>query len=205
MENKRLFYEVWGHLKLENLGYKILAGAMFLVAIGALIVSYYTYSINRVPIVIRVNKSGQAVVLHRLAFQNKVGNGEIYYFTKSFIRELAGFNSYTCKTEIARALNKMSPLYAKFMYNEILRTKLIQNAIKDNVDFHIVFKKIAIRNRTVKHIVLKAIVKINIIANLNSKIIKTDRYIDKIILKRIPRSVDFPFGLEVVNFTETKL
>jgi len=205
MENKRLFHEVWGHLKLENLGYKILAGAMFLVAVGALIVSYYTYSINRVPVVILVNRLGQATVLHRIAFQNKAGKGEIYYFTKSFIRELTGFNSLTVRTQIPRALNKMEPEYAKYWYNYIIRTRLVKTAISDNVDFHITFKKIEIRNQTAQHVVLRAIVKIETINNNSGKIVNKARYIDKIILKRIPRTVNFPFGLEVANFTETKL
>ncbi len=205
MDNKRLFNEIWGGLKLENLGYKILAGGMFLVALCSIALSYYVYSINRVPIVIRVDKAGKAAVLRRTAFKEPAGNGEIYYFTKSFLREMVGFNSFTVRTQIARALNKMSPSYAKYMTGTIKRTKYIQNAVAANVDFRLNIKKIEIRNQTAHHIVLRAILEIKIISNQTGTIEETENYMDRIILKRIRRSINFPFGLEVVNFTETKL
>ena len=205
MDNKRLFNEIWGSLKLENLGYKILAGAMFLVTLSALALSYYVYSINRVPVVIRVNEAGRAQVLKMTAFKHPAGTGEIYYFTKSFLREMVGFNSFTVRTQIARALNKMSPSYAKSMDETIKKDKYVQNAVAANVDFRLDIKKIEIRNQTKHHVVLRVILKINIIANQTGKIEETENYMDRIILKRISRSIDFPFGLEVVNFTETKL
>ena len=205
MDNKRLFNEIWGSLKLENLGYKILAGAMFLVALCSLSLSYYVYSINRVPIVIRVNKVGKAAVLRRTAFKEPAGAGEIYYFSRSFLREMVGFNSFTVRTQIARALNKMSPSYAKNMTGTIKRTKYIQNAAAANVDFRLNIKKIEIRNQTARHVVLRAILEIEIISNATGVVETTENYMDRIILKRIPRSTSFPFGLEVVNFTETKL
>ena len=205
MNNKRLFYEMWGSLKLENLGYKILAGLMFLVAIGSLILSYYVYSINRVPVVVKVDKAGNAQVLRRTAFADPAGKGEIYYFTKSFLREMTGFNSFTVRTQIARALNKMSPSYASYMSNYIKRTKYIRNAVKADVDFDLRIRKMEIRNQTAHHVVLRVIVKINVISNKTSKIVETYSYMDKVILKRIQRSVNYPFGLEVVNFVETKL
>ena len=205
MDNKRLFNEIWGSLKLENLGYKILAGAMFLVALSALALSYYVYSINRVPLVIRVNEAGKAQVLKMTAFKHPAGKGEIYYFTKSFLREMVGFNSFTVRTQIARALNKMSPSYAKYMDKTIKRTKYIKNAVAADVQFQLTIKKLEIRNQTKRHIVLRAILTVNIIANQTGKIEQTENYMDRIIIKRIKRSVNFPFGLEVVNFTETKL
>ena len=205
MDSKRLFNEIWGSLKLENLGYKILSGAMFLVTLSSLALSYYVYSINRVPVVIRVNEAGRAQELKMTAFKHPAGTGEIYYFTKSFLREMVGFNSFTVRTQIARALNKMSPSYAKSMDETIKKDKYVQNAVAANVDFRLDIKKIEIRNQTKHHIVLRAILKINIIANQTGKIEETENYMDRIILKRISRSIDFPFGLEVVNFTETKL
>ncbi len=205
MDNKRLFNEIWGSLKLENLGYKILAGVMFLITLSALALSYYVYSINRVPLVIRVNKAGNAQVLRMAAFKHPAGKGEIYYFTKSFLREMTGFNSLTVRTQIARALNKMSPSYAKYMDANIKRTKYIKDAVAAGVQFHLTIKKLEIRNQTAHHIVLRAILKISIISNDTGKIEETENYMDRIIIKRISRSVDYPFGLEVVNFTETKL
>ena len=205
MDNKQLFNEIWGSLKLENLGYKILAGAMFLVTAGALILSYYVYSLNRVPIVIRVNKAGNAQVLRRTAFSDHTGKGEIYYFTKSFLREMTGFNSFTVRTQIARALNKMSPSYASYMDGYIVRTKYIKNAVKADVDFRLKIKKMEIRNQTAHHVILRVIADIDVISNKTSKIVESYSYMDKLILKRIPRSADYPFGLEVVNFVETKL
>ena len=205
MDNKRLFNEIWGSLKLENLGYKILAGAMFLVTLSSLALSYYVYSINRVPVVIRVNEAGRAQVLKMTAFKHPAGTGEIYYFTKSFLREMVGFNSFTVRTQIARALNKMSPSYAKSMDETIKKDKYVQNAVAANVDFRLDIKKIEIRNQTKHHVVLRVILKINIISNQTGNIEETENYMDRIILKRISRSIDFPFGLEVVNFTETKL
>ena len=73
------------------------------------------------------------------------------------------------------------------------------------MDFHLNIKKIEIRNQTARHVVLRAILEIEIISNTTGVVETTENYMDRIILKRIPRSTNFPFGLEVVNFTETKL
>ena len=82
---------------------------------------------------------------------------------------------------------------------------LFISSLKDDVDFRVTFKKIEITDQTTHHVVLRVILELDVISNLTGQIEATSHYMDKVILKRIPRSVNFPFGLEVVNFTETKL
>lgn len=201
---RRLFYEKWGEMNLAVTGMIAAAAALFIVALVALAVSYYTYTLNRIPLVIR-DKGGSAQVIHRIAFQYPAGAGEVDYFVKSFIREFQGFNSFTVRTEIPRALNKMSPDYSPLWYHYILKNKIVKTAASDDEDFRVVFKKVEIINQTAVHIVLRVILEIDVVSNATGKIERTDRYMDGVILQRIPRSKDYPFGLEVVNFTETKL
>ena len=203
--NSRLFVEFWGNLKFWNIVLMTFAGLMFVVAMFAIGVSYSTYKTNRIPLVVKVSGDGAAQVVHQMAFKFPAGKGEIYYFTKSFIRELTGFNSFTVKTEVPRALNKMKPGYAAYWYQYIEKNKIVQNALKDDVDFRVTFKKIEITDQTTHHVVFRVILELDVISNLTGQIEATSHYMDKVILKRIPRSVNFPFGLEVVNFTETKL
>ena len=156
---RRLFYEVWGEMNMAVIGTFAALAAMFLLAAGAIGVSYYTYTLNRIPLVIK-DKGGDAQVIHRIAFRYPAGSGEIHYFVKSFIREFQGFNSFTVRTELPRALNKMSPDYSGVWYRYIKKNRIVKTTVSGDVDFHVIFKKMEITNQTTEHIVLRVILEI---------------------------------------------
>ncbi len=203
--NSRLFYEIWGDLESQNAALKVVILLMSLILIAALFTSFYTYKINRVPIVIRVNSTGNARVLRNLPFNNRVGMGEIVYFSKSFIREFTGFNSLMIKTELSRALNKMSPGYGEKTLKMIVKNGFIQKMEKAGITSVIKFKKIKLIRRTVNHDELKLYIVRTVISDNDSNIKNNAAYEDKLILKRVKRSVQYPFGLEVVYFSSLKL
>jgi hypothetical protein len=203
--NRRFFYEVWGDLNAQNATLKIVMILMSIITIIALLTSYFTYKINRVPIVIRVSEVKDAKVLRNIPFNNRAGLGEMVYFSKSFIRQFTGFNSIMIKTQLSRALNKMSQSYAENTLKMIIRDKFIQNMKKANVSSRIKFKKIKLIKQTANHDELKLYVIRTVISNLNSKIENSSAFEDKLILKRIKRTVQYPFGLEVVYFNTLKL
>jgi|GEM_PF-2045463 len=203
--NGRLFYEIWGDLESQNMTLKAVIILMSLISIISLFTAFYTYKANRVPVVIRVNSAGNAKVLRNLPLNNKAGMGEIVYFSKSFVREFTGFNSIMIKTELSRALNKMSENYGKKTLNMIIRSKFIQKMEKANITSKIKFKKIKLVRQTVNHDELKLYVIRTVISNSDTSIKNSAAYEDKLIIKRIKRSVQFPFGLEVVYFSSLKL
>lgn len=171
----------------------------------ALFTAYFTYKINRVPVVIRVSEAGSAKILRDLPFNNRVGMGEIVYFSKTFIREFTGFNSITIKTQLSRALNKMSRAYGENTLKMIIREKFIQKMEKANISSAIKYKKIKLTRQTVNHDELKLYIIRTIISNSNSNVESSAAYEDKLILKRVKRSIQYPFGLEVVYFNTLKL
>ncbi len=203
--NSRLFYEIWGDLESQNAALKVVILLMSLILIAALFTSFYTYKINRVPIVIRVNSAGNARVLRNLPFNNRVGMGEIVYFSKSFVREFTGFNSLMIKTELSRALNKMSPDYGEKTLKMIVKNGFIQKMEKAGITSIIKFKKIKLIRQTVNHDELKLYIVRTVVSDGDSNIKNNAAYEDKLVLKRIKRSVQYPFGLEVVYFSSLKL
>ena len=203
--NGRLFYEIWGDLEAQNTSLKIVIILMSLITVIALLTAFWTYKANRVPVVIRVNKAGNAKVLRNLPFNNKTGMGEIEYFSKNFVREFTGFNSIMIKTELSRALNKMSENYGKKTLAMIIRSKFIEKMEKAGITSKIKFKKIKLVRQTVNHDELKLYVIRTVISNSDSSIKNSAAYEDKLIIKRIKRSVQYPFGLEVVYFSSLKL
>ncbi len=203
--NSRLFYEIWGDLESQNAALKVVILLMSLILIAALFTSFYTYKINRVPIVIRVNSAGNARVLRNLPFNNRVGMGEIVYFSKSFVREFTGFNSLMIKTELSRALNKMSPDYGEKTLKMIVKNGFIQKMEKAGITSIIKFKKIKLIRQTVNHDELKLYIVRTVVSDDDSNIKNNAAYEDKLILKRVKRSVQYPFGLEVVYFSSLKL
>ena len=203
--NGRLFYEIWGDLEAQNTALKIVIILMSLITAISLFTAFYTYKANRIPVVIRVNSVGDAKVLRNLPFNNKTGMGEIIYFSKSFVREFTGFNSIMIKTELSRALNKMSEDYGKKTLVMIIRTKFIHKMEEAGITSKIKFKKIKLIRQTVNHDELKLYVVRTVISNSDTSIKNSAAYEDKLILKRIKRSVQFPFGLEVVYFSSLKL
>ncbi len=203
--NGRLFYEIWGDLEAQNTALKIVIILMSLITAISLFTAFYTYKANRIPVVIRVNSVGDAKVLRNLPFNNKTGMGEIIYFSKSFVREFTGFNSIMIKTELSRALNKMSEDYGKKTLVMIIRSKFINKMEEAGITSKIKFKKIKLIRQTVNHDELKLYVVRTVISNSDTSIRNSAAYEDKLILKRIKRSVQFPFGLEVVYFSSLKL
>ncbi|MHB8232593.1 MAG: hypothetical protein ACYDDB_06805 [bacterium] len=203
--NGRLFYEIWGDLEAQNYTLKIVIILMSLITMLSLLASFYTYKANRVPVVIRVSATGNAQVLRGLPFNNKTGMGEIVYFSKSFVREFTGFNSIMIKTELSRALNKMSAGYGKKTLSMIIRSKFVQKMEKAGITSKIKFKKIKLIRQTVNHDELKLYVIRTVISDSDSSIKNNAAYEDKLILKRIKRNIQYPFGLEVVYFSSLKL
>ncbi len=201
----RLFYEIWGDLNAQNTTLKIVIVLMTVIASIALFTAYFTYKINRVPVVIRVSEAGSAKILRDLPFNNRVGMGEIVYFSKTFIREFTGFNSITIKTQLSRALNKMSKSYGENTLKMIIREKFIQHMEKANVSSVIKYKKIKLTRQTVNHDELKLYIIRTVISNSNSNVESRAAYEDKLILQRVKRSIQYPFGLEVVYFNTLKL
>ena len=203
--NGRLFYEIWGDLEAQNTTLKIIIVLMSLITSTSLLTAFYTYKANRIPVVIRVNSAGNAKVLRNLPFNNKTGMGEIVYFSKSFVREFTGFNSIMIKTELSRALNKMSETYGKKTLRAIIRSRFVQKMEKADITSKIKFKKIKLIKQTVNHDELKLYVIRTVISNSDTSAKNAAAYEDKLILKRIKRSVQYPFGLEVVYFSSLKL
>ncbi len=203
--NGRLFYEIWGDLEAQNTTLKIIIVLMSLITSTSLLTAFYTYKANRIPVVIRVNSAGNAKVLRNLPFNNKTGMGEIVYFSKSFVREFTGFNSIMIKTELSRALNKMSETYGKKTLRAIIRSRFIQKMEKADITSKIKFKKIKLIKQTVNHDELKLYVIRTVISNTDTSAKNAAAYEDKLILKRVKRSVQYPFGLEVVYFSSLKL
>ena len=203
--NGRLFYEIWGDLEAQNTTLKIIIVLMTLITSASLLTAFYTYKANRIPVVIRVNSAGNAKVLRNLPFNNKTGMGEIVYFSKSFVREFTGFNSIMIKTELSRALNKMSETYGKKTLRAIIRSRFIQKMEKADITSKIKFKKIKLIKQTVNHDELKLYVIRTVISNTDTSAKNAAAYEDKLILKRIKRSVQYPFGLEIVYFSSLKL
>ena len=149
--NGRLFYEIWGDLEAQNTTLKIIIVLMTLITSASLLTAFYTYKANRIPVVIRVNSAGNAKVLRNLPFNNKTGMGEIVYFSKSFVREFTGFNSIMIKTELSRALNKMSEAYGKKTLRAVIRSRFVQKMEKADITSKIKFKKINLIKQTVNH------------------------------------------------------
>jgi hypothetical protein len=203
--NGRLFYEIWGDLEAQNTTLKIIIVLMSLITLTSLLTAFYTYKADRIPVVIRVNSVGNAQVLRNLPFNNKTGMGEIVYFSKSFIREFTGFNSIMIKTELSRALNKMSEAYGKKTLRAVIRSRFVQKMEKADITSKIKFKKIKLIKQTVNHDELKLYVIRTVISNSDTSVKNEAAYEDKLILKRVKRSVQYPFGLEVVYFSSLKL
>ena len=203
--NGRLFYEILGDLEAQNATLKIVIVLMSLITLASLSTAFYTYKANRIPVVIRVNSVGNAKILRNLPFNNKTGMGEITYFSKSFVREFTAFNSIMIKTELSRALNKMSETYGKKTLRAIIRSRFVQKMEKADITSKIKFKKIKLIKQTVNHDELKLYVIRTVISNSDTSVKNAAAYEDKLILKRVKRSIQYPFGLEVVYFSSLKL
>ena len=125
----RKYYEIWGETANQLNWFKNLA---FLMA-GAVIflVILLTKSINKMPLVIRVDTLGAAKAFSNVQSANPVTAAEVNNFTQYFLQYWTAGNYYTYEDDLTKAYKMMTENYQR-KAGEYLSTHSTMDYIKQN-------------------------------------------------------------------------
>lgn len=200
---KRRYYEVFGDLESTNeflkIGFLLLLGFLFLLFCWSFTLA------KKPPLVIRVSEVGEAQPIQNLESHNAPTEAEISYFSKIFVKRFRELNSYTIARDSAEAWNFMSSDYRKVADRELVDTGFLAKFDGTGLYTRIDFKEEEIERETQDHARISLIGVRTIFDYNNSDYKRSSLYKYELVLKKVPRSRQVPWGLLVENYNETQL
>jgi type IV secretory pathway TrbF-like protein len=126
---KRQYMEQYGSALVTNSYLRIAVLCLSLVAAGALLLSYKTYSTfnNVKPLVIRINDVGRAEVVRYNAVEYTPREPELKYFLTQFVHDYYSRNRATVRNDFSRALYFLERQLAEARMEKNRQTKEIEN------------------------------------------------------------------------------
>ncbi len=200
---KRRYSEVFGdleaqveHLKLLTLGLLLLLSFTF---IGALRIA------RRPPVVIRVTEVGQAQIIQDLAMHNAPSEVEILHFAKTFTSRYTAYNAYTLHQDIAEAFNMMTPKFSKRARKALVESGELARVKEASLHVDIQFKEETVERRTSGHMAVSLVGVRTIRSYSNTEFKESNLFKSELVLKRVPRTKDMPYGLLVEEYRDMVL
>ena len=179
-------------LKITNLFTLLLLGLSFVLAFKAYI---------KPPVVIRENAEGQIQVIKNLLYNDKVTPLEINTFSKLFLRRYLAYNSYGVTNELDRALRMMTGSFEKSNIADIEKDNTVQGIEREQIHSELKIKKLKTTKVEGGYIYLK--VYGNIIRKYyGSKKKKIETFKGDLVLKKVKRTAERPYGLAAANYSQ---
>lgn len=195
------YYEVWGGLESAN---KALWVALWLcITVTILSLGLLRAQMAHPPIVIRVDSDGKAQALPGAYAQPQVSEVEVTNFLTLFERFFTELNSYTYESDIKLAFDMMTQDFQKKATDTFNRDGTLQNlkANKTKTTLHLTEMKVARDTSQVFEVHVKGYREIGSYKpdGVQSEVV----FDDDVILRKVPRSAQAPYGLLVEDFNES--
>lgn len=200
---KRRYYEVFGDLEAQaeflKLTSLLLVTLLFFALFGAYMLA------KRPPVVIRVSEVGKAEAVRDLELNNAPTDYEIFDFAKTFTKRFREINSYTLAQDTAEAWNRMSARYQKIAERDLVDSGFFARFKDTGLYTRIEFKEETIERNTPEYaraslIGVRTILSYNDPGYKESSLFKAE-----LLLKKVPRSPEIPWGLLVEDYREILL
>lgn len=194
------YYEVWGGLESAN---RALWTALWLaVTVALLCLLLVRIMISTPPVVIRVDAAGNAV-LADTGRQPPVSEAEVKNFLTLFERFFTELNVYTYPTDLRQAGTMMTPDFQRKADDMLKRDGTIEKLKGDEGRTTLTITEIGIASDTPQ------IIECHVKGYRELGSYKADQpsgesvFDDDIILRKVPRSEQTPYGLLVQDFNES--
>ena len=197
---KRKYFEVFGD-SLNELTFlrKI---TLFLIMIVIFQTVIIVRSINKNPLVIRVDALGNANAYKDVDFTQTISPAEVSNFTQYFLQYFTAHNFYTYDEDFTRAFKMMTPNAQRKLNNELTKNQTVDKIKKFQLKTKLIISEINIEKDSPEYINLRVRGTRDIQSYENLDLYKEEIFEDKIVLKKITRSEKTPWGLLVDNFNE---
>jgi hypothetical protein len=200
-EKKRKYFEVFGDTInqlnfFKNSTYLLLIIVIF----GTIILSR---SINKMPLVIRVDALGNTETFKDVKSALNVSPAEVNNFTQYFLQYWTAYNFYTHEDDMARAFNMMTENYTR-KGSDYLATNQIVDYIKANqIKTKLIIQEILILKDTKGYINLKVKGTNEIRSYQNPEYFREEIFEYELSFKKVKRSDEMPWGLLVDSWAKS--
>lgn len=195
------YYEVWGSLESAN---RALWAALWLAAtVSLLSLIVIRVLVCRPPVVIRVDGNGQAQTVADTGRQPPVSEAEIRNFISLFERFFTELNCYTYNADLKIAFSMMTPAFQNKANDMLKRSGAVDNlkAAEGKTVLTLTEIKIAKDTPEVFECHIKGYREIGSYKQdgPSSEVV----FEDNVILKKVPRSEQAPYGVLVQDWNES--
>lgn len=192
---ERKYFEVWGEMANQLNLFKhltlIFAAAVFFLTI------LLTKSINKMPLVIRVDALGNAEAFKDVPSANPITAAEVNNFTQYFLQYWVAGNFYTYEDDLTKAFKMMTEGYQR-KANDYLSTHGTLDYIKSNqVKTKMTISEMLILKDTKDYVNLKVKGTNEVRSYQAAEFYKEEIFECELSLKKVERSDNTPWGLLV--------
>lgn len=195
------YYEVWGGLESANRA--LWVAVWFSTAVAILCLIMVRALLCRPPVVIRVTDSGVAQAVAEPGRQPPVGEAEIKNFISLFERFFLGLNVYTYDSDLKLAFSMMTQGFQSKANDMLKRDGTVENLKVNQSRVTVTLTDLKVIRDT------PDILECKVLGNRHVDSFKpegkTGRVVfeDDIILRKVPRSEQAPYGVLVEDFHES--
>ena len=199
---KRRYFEAFGDLEEENRFLKKLNfvkdGTIVLLIVFVFLLA------KRVPVVIRVSDVAGAEAIRDLRENNAPTAYEMIGFAKRFVTNYTGYNSYTVKRDMAKALNQMSGRFQKEAKKKLIDSGFLEKVKDAGIDTQIEFKESRVERNSQDAAVI-SLVGVRRVSKYGADRSEETLFRTDLVLKKIPRTENVAEGMLVDQYGEILL
>lgn len=195
------YYEVWGGLESANRA--LWFALWFATTVAFLSLILVRTLVRRPPVVIRVADSGQAEVERDTGRQPPVSEAEVKNFLSLFERFFMGLNAYTYDPDLRLAFSMMTQGFQSKADDMLKREGTLETVKANQSRITVVLTELKVLRDTAE------VIECRVMGNRQIGSYKADGttgevvFEHNIILRKVPRSEQAPYGILVEDFHES--
>jgi hypothetical protein len=198
---RRAYFEVYGDYLAMNQSLKRLC--FCLVFINILLLLFLRKTQEKPPLVIRVNEVGAAEPVKNVNASSRLTQAEVLNFVRLFTKFYLERNYYTWKDNLAEAGLMMTPEFRSRTSRESNLSQEITEIESKKLTSKLKFSNVEVVRET-KDVVLVSLKGWSQVAsNEDPRYVKETVFEAELSLKKVPRTMDTPYGLLVDSYTQT--
>jgi len=200
-KTQRKYYEVWGDTL--NLLYFLRTLVIILSALCIYLTILLKKASDKPPILIKVDSIGQTQAIKDWQSQTAVTEPEVVNFTTTFIEYFTGYDFYTSDNNFKKAFKMMTLQYQKKADEFLQSNRIVESINEAQYKTKVNISKIEVLKDTPQNLILKIKGYREQKSYLNPDFYKEIIFEGELVLSKIKRTLDSPWGLLVDNYSET--
>ena len=200
-KNEKKYYEVWGD-SLNSI-YFLRTLVIILAGLCVFLVVLLKLSMDKLPLVVRVDTIGQAQAISDWQSGVNITKPEIINFTQTFMELFTQHDLYVYDENFSKAFKMMTPECQRRSDDFLKSNNIIDNIKQSQFKTKLIISKIDIVKDTKNNIILKVKGYREQRSYLNPDFYKEIIYESDVVLSKVKRDIQTPWGLLVDNYSET--